>query len=50
MPPQIRSVDELDDALSTAPPALPVEVLEWLSDPLLYCAAPPYATRSWESG
>ncbi|GAA1937372.1 hypothetical protein GCM10009754_00500 [Amycolatopsis minnesotensis] len=40
--PSGQSIDELASTLLTQPDTLPVEVLEWLSDHLLYCAAPPY--------
>jgi hypothetical protein len=52
MPAQVSSLDALRVALLSEPAALPVEVLEWLSDHLLYCAGPPYtygADESWDS-
>lgn len=42
MPPCVQSVDQLTATLLTNPSALPVETLEWLTDHLLYAAAPPY--------
>jgi hypothetical protein len=42
-------VERLTSNLLTEPSALPVEVLEWLSRHLLYCAAPPFGS-SWRDG
>ncbi len=44
-PEQTPSSDRLVAALLDAPSSLPVAVLEWLSDHLLYCAGPPYGRR-----
>jgi hypothetical protein len=49
MPQQTPPVDQLTATLLANPASLPVDVLEWLSDHLLYCAAPPYWTRAWET-
>lgn len=43
MPPQTPSIDQLGATLLHTPSTLPVPVLEWLSDHLLRCAAPPYS-------
>lgn len=50
MPPQVQSVQQLAATLLTNPSTLPVDVLEWLSDHLLYCAAPPYGRSRWGAG
>lgn len=50
MPAQVQSVDQLAATLLTSPSTLQVEVLEWLSDHLLYCAGPPYGRSEWEAG
>jgi hypothetical protein len=42
IPRQALPIERLTASLLTAPSALPVEVLEWLSRHFLYCAAPPY--------
>ena len=42
MPPGLP-LDDLQRALRSRPSSLPDEVLEWLSDHLLYCAGPPYS-------
>ena len=47
MPPETPSPEGLTAALLSAPPSLPVTVLEWLSHHLLCCAAPPYRLR-WD--
>jgi hypothetical protein len=44
----LPSIDHLTTALLTAPSTLPTEILEWLSDHFLYCAAPPYARGPWD--
>lgn len=49
MPPMTPPFDQLTATLLTKPSTLPVDVLEWLSDHLLHCAAPPYS-QSWETG
>lgn len=49
MPAQVQSVDQLAATLLTSPSTLQVEVLEWLSDHLLYCAGPPYGRSEWEA-
>lgn len=50
MPPHVSSIDHLTDILRTEPFMLPVDVLEWLSNHLLYCAAPPYTGFADTSG
>jgi hypothetical protein len=42
MPPQVTSVAELTAGLLIKPSAFPQEVLDWLSQHLLYCGGPPY--------
>ena len=42
MPPQVTSIAGLTASLLKSPSALPQEVLDWLSQHLLYCAGPPY--------
>lgn len=49
MPPMTLPFDQLTATLLTKPSTLPADVLEWLSDYLLHCAAPPYS-QSWETG
>jgi hypothetical protein len=49
MPQRTPPVDQLTATLLANPASLSVDVLEWLSDHLLYCAAPPYRTRAWET-
>ncbi|MDX3003491.1 hypothetical protein PWY87_17525 [Kribbella solani] len=41
--PRGLSIDDLQHALRSRPSSLPDEVLTWLSDHFLYCAAPPYS-------
>lgn len=45
MLPESTSIDEIVAALSTRPASLSTEVLEWLSDHLLYCAGPPHGPQ-----
>jgi hypothetical protein len=40
---QVASLDDLTASLLTDPAALPPKVLDWLSDPRLSCAGPPYS-------
>ncbi|WP_283135746.1 hypothetical protein [Rhizohabitans arisaemae] len=47
MPPATPPIDKLTKALLSAPFTLPREVLAWLSNHLLFCAAPPYGTSDW---
>ena len=39
------SIDEIVAALGTRPASLPTDVLQWLSDHVLYCAGPPYSPQ-----
>jgi hypothetical protein len=48
MPSHTPPVDQLLKALLTNPSSLQTDVLEWLSDHFLYCAAPPYGSF-WSS-
>ncbi|WHT16649.1 hypothetical protein N8J89_26360 [Crossiella sp. CA-258035] len=48
MPPQAPPIDELAAALLAEPASIPVDVLEWLSDHLIFCAAPPYSPFAWK--
>jgi hypothetical protein len=48
MPPHAPTGDELARVLLTDPWALPVDVLEWLSNYFLYCAGPPYGRSRWK--
>ncbi|MCK2214021.1 hypothetical protein MF672_009500 [Actinomadura sp. ATCC 31491] len=48
MPPSTPPVDHLAKVLLSAPYKLPLEVLDWLSDHLLFCAGPPYSIFRWE--
>jgi hypothetical protein len=45
LPAQVTSIDDLTATLLTNPSRLPRDVLEWLSDHLLYCAGPPYGSE-----
>lgn len=47
MPHEMPSPEGLTAALLSTPSSLSVTVLEWLSQHLLYCAAPPYSLR-WD--
>lgn len=49
LPAQVTSVDELTAALLTNPASLPQDVLEWLTDHLLYSGGPPYGP-DWAAG
>jgi hypothetical protein len=49
LPAQVTSIDDLTATLRTDPSVLPDDVLDWLSDHLLYCAGPPYGP-GWEVG
>jgi hypothetical protein len=49
MPVQVDSVEALMAGLLSSPSTLSQEVLDWLSDHLLYCAGPPYGP-GWTAG
>ena len=49
MPPAIVSIDALKATLLNRPSDLSDDVLAWLSDYFLYCAAPPYSRVHWDA-
>lgn len=49
LPAQVTSIDDLTANLRTDPSVLPEDVLDWLSDHLLYNGGPPYGP-GWEAG
>jgi len=48
MPSAVQSIEQLTNALLINPFTLQVEVLEWLSRHLLFCAGPPYGPK-WDA-